>query len=77
MSGYLEAIRWALRLFPAAAAVLTAAYVGYSRRRYGSVQVLRLMVANSFLLYLLCVYCLVILPLPTAQVMMCFITVTG
>ena len=48
MSGYLEAIRWALRLFPAAAAVLTAAYVGYSRRRYGSVQVLRLMVANSY-----------------------------
>ena len=25
MNGYLEAIRWALRLFPAAAAVLTAA----------------------------------------------------
>lgn len=67
MNGYLEAIRWALRLFPAAAAVLTAAYAGYSRRRYGSVRALRLMAANSFLLYLLCVYCLVILPLPTAQ----------
>ncbi len=66
MRDYLEAIWQALCLFPAPAAVLALCYGAYGVRRRGAVSWARLAAAESFLGYLMCVYCLVILPLPTA-----------
>lgn len=67
MSSYVEAIRQAIILFPILAVVFTVPYIAFNYHRYGSVLSLRILIVYSFVLYLLCVYCLVILPLPTAE----------
>lgn len=65
MDSYLIAIRQALVLFPVLALFFTVPYVGYNYHKYGSILSLRILIVYSFMLYLLCVYCLVILPLPS------------
>ena len=65
MDSYLVAIRQALVLFPVLALFFTVPYVGYNYHKYGSILSLRILIVYSFMLYLLCVYCLVILPLPS------------
>lgn len=67
MSSYLEVIRQAVILFPILAVLFTVPYIAFNYHKYGSVLSLRILIVYSFVLYLLCVYCLVILPLPTAQ----------
>ena len=67
MSSYWEALRQALILFPILAILFTVPYIAVQYRRYGSVFSLRILIVYSFVLYLLCVYCLVILPLPSPQ----------
>lgn len=64
MEPYLIPIGTAFLLFPLIALVLTLPYMLYSYRRYGAVSPLRSLVLFSFLLYLLCAYFLVVLPLP-------------
>lgn len=67
MNSYWEAIRQAIVLFPILAILFTVPYVAVQYHRYGSLLSLRIAIVYSFVLYLLCVYCLVILPLPTGE----------
>ena len=67
MSSYLEALRQAAILFPILAALFTVPYIAFNYHKYGSVLSVRILVVYSFVLYLLCVYCLVILPLPSSE----------
>ena len=67
MSSYLEALRQAAVLFPIIAVVFTIPYIAFNYHKYGSVLSLRAVIVYTFILYLLCVYCLVILPLPSPE----------
>lgn len=67
MARYLEPLLTALAFFPAAAAIFTLPYLIYCYRRYGSVLFMRVVCVYGFILYLLCVYCLAILPFPDAD----------
>ena len=67
MSQYLEALQQAMFIFPIIVILFTVPYIAWSYHKYGSVLSLRVLIVYSFLLYLLCVYCLVILPLPTPE----------
>lgn len=64
MQAYLPSIRTALSIFPLIAILLTVPYILHSYRRYGAVSRLRTLILFSFILYMLCANCLVILPLP-------------
>ena len=65
MNQYLETIRQAVVVYPLIMLLVTIPYVAWNYHKYGSVLSLRVLIVYSFLLYLLCVYCLVILPLPS------------
>ena len=54
-------------IFPIIVILFTVPYIAWSYPTYGSVLSLRVLIVYSFILYLLCVYCLVILPLPTPE----------
>lgn len=64
MSGYTEVILQALLFFPLAAALITLPFVIHHYRKFGSITFPRIFLVYSFVLYLLCAYFLVILPLP-------------
>lgn len=63
----MAAIRQAVVIYPLIALLFTVPYLAVNYRRYGAVVPLRTAVVYSFVLYLLCAYCLVILPLPTGE----------
>lgn len=67
MDGYIEALKQAAVIFPVLAVLFTIPYVAWNYHKYGSVLSLRILIVYSFVLYLLCAYCLVILPLPTGE----------
>lgn len=67
MSGYIEALEQAAILFPILAVLFTIPYIAWNYHKYGSVLSLRILIVYSFILYMLCAYCLVILPLPTGE----------
>ena len=67
MNSYLEALRQAAVIFPIVAALFTVPYIAFNYHKYGSVFSLRIAIVYSFILYLICIYCLVILPLPTGE----------
>ena len=67
MSQYIEPVKSALVLFPFVALVLTLPYMLFQYRRYGAVLLLRTAIVYSFVLYLMCAYFLVILPLPDVE----------
>lgn len=67
MNAYLDVIMNALLVFPLMAMVFTLPYIIYNYRKYGSVFSMRILIVYSFVLYLLCAYFLVILPLPSMQ----------
>lgn len=64
---YFGPIKNALITFPFLAALITIPYILYHYHKYGSVSFLRVVISYSFVLYLICAYYLVILPLPTMQ----------
>ena len=64
MSQYIEPLKSALVLFPFVALALTLPYMLVQYRRYGAILFLRTAIVYSFVLYLMCAYFLVILPLP-------------
>ncbi len=64
MSGYTEAIFQALVLFPLAALLITMPFLIHHYRKFGSITFPRVFLVYSFVLYLMCAYFLVILPLP-------------
>ena len=67
MNQYVEVIEQAVIVFPLMAAVITLPYLIYNYRKRGSVMSLRAFIVYSFILYLLCCYFLVILPLPSME----------
>ena len=67
MSQYLEISFQAVVLFPFVVAIFTLPYITYNYHKYGSVLSLKVLLVYSFIFYLLCMYCLVVLPLPTPE----------
>ena len=67
MNLYLDVIRQAFLFFPVAAFVFTIPYILVNYHKYGSLLSLRILIVYSFILYLICVYFLVILPLPSRE----------
>ncbi len=67
MHTYLETIKQAAISFPAIAVIFTVPYLIYNYKKYGSIMSLRLWIIYSFILYMLITYCLIILPLPSAE----------
>lgn len=67
MNIYQEVIIKAFIFFPLVAALITLPYIAYNYYKYGSIVKLRVAIIYSFVLYLLCSYFLVILPLPSIE----------
>ena len=67
MDTYKIPIVTALLLFPFVAFLITVPYMFYQYRKYGSIPFFRSLVIYSFVLYLMCAYFLVILPLPSIE----------
>lgn len=67
MSGYVRVVLAGAVTFPAAALVLLVPYMIYEYRRYGAIPAWKSFVVFSLLLYALCAYYLVILPLPESR----------
>ena len=67
MSVYKEVITQAFIFFPLVAILITLPYISYNYYKYGSIISLRIVIIYSFILYLLCTYFLVILPLPSIE----------
>ena len=65
MNMYLIPIKAAITVFPLMAILITFPYMIYQYRKYGSIPLFRSVIMYSFVLYLLCMYFLVILPLPS------------
>jgi glycopeptide antibiotics resistance protein len=65
MGRYENIIFIGLLIFPLIAFLITIPYIVYNYHKYGSISVIRTIIIYSFVLYLLCAYFLVILPLPT------------
>lgn len=64
---YLEAIKTALLLFPFIAFFFTFFYILHQYHRYGSIHKLRTLIVYSFILYMITIYFLTILPLPSME----------
>ena len=67
MENYIFSIRMAFLFFPFLAALFTLPFLLLQYHRYGAVPILRAAVVYSMVLYLLCTYFLVILPLPSVE----------
>lgn len=67
MSAYIEPIRFAFLTFPFIAFLFTLPYIFHQYHKYGSVLFFRVTIIYSFILYLTCIYFLVILPLPSIE----------
>ena len=65
MNQYFSAIETAFLTFPVIAAVITLPYMIVQYKKFGAIPMLRSAVVYSFTLYLICVYYLAILPLPS------------
>ena len=64
MSTYWWVIKQAVFFFPVIAFVMTIPYMLYNYHKYGSVIASKTFMVYSFVLYMLCAYFLVIMPLP-------------
>lgn len=67
MEKFAEAIHQAFRIYPILALLFTVIYIGWNYHKYGSIRSLRVLIVYSFVMYMLCVVCLVVLPLPTPE----------
>jgi len=64
---YTDSIVNAIIIFPFVALLFTTPYMIYCYRHYGSLIFIRILIVYSFILYLMCAYFLVILPLPDRE----------
>lgn len=64
---YISVIKTSFYFFPIIALIITIPFIIRNYRRYGSVHKLRTIIVYSFILYLLTIYFLVILPLPSIE----------
>lgn len=67
MHSYIEVIRDSVYLFPLIALLFTVPYMLWNYHKYGSVWSFRIVVVYSFILYLMTMFFLVCLPLPTYE----------
>ena len=67
MQTYVDSIQQAAYIFPPLALAFTIPYLIYNYKKYGSIWSMRIWIVYSFILYMLCTYCLVILPLPSPE----------
>jgi len=67
MSSFSYSIQTAFLLFPFVALFFTLPYMLFQYHKYGSINSYRTILIYSFLLYLMCAYFLVILPLPSME----------
>ena len=67
MAQYIEVIKTAFLLFPLAALAVTLPYMVVEYKKFGAIPALRTAVVYSFILYLMTVYFLAILPLPSVE----------
>lgn len=65
MEAYLGPIKDAIILFPIIAFLITIPYMIFHYHKYGSISKYRTIIIYSFILYLICAYCLIVLPLPS------------
>lgn len=61
---YLDTIKTAVVVFPFIAVLITIPFILKQYHRYGSISFLRAIIIYTFVLYLICAYFLIILPLP-------------
>ena len=64
---YVEAIKTAIIAFPFIALVFTIPFMLHNYHKYGSIHFLRVFIIYTFILYLITIYFLIILPLPTFE----------
>lgn len=62
---YIDIIKTACLFFPVLSFIITIPFILKQYHKYGSIPILRIVIAYSFTLYLLIAYFLIILPLPT------------
>ena len=67
MNNYIEVIREAFLFFPLIAFLISIPFILLQYHKYGSISVLKSLIIYSFVLYLICAYFLVILPLPSIE----------
>lgn len=67
MTNYINSIETAFFVFPLIAFLFTMPYVIYNYHKYGAIMIFRTLIVYSFVLYLMCIYFLVILPLPSFE----------
>ena len=67
MSEYIEVIRMAVSYFPLIALVTSVPFMLLEYHRFGALSFFKGTVVYSFVLYMTCAYCLVILPLPDVE----------
>lgn len=67
MDTYLIPIKAAFILFPFIAVFITFPYMIFQYRKYGSIPWMRSLILYSFILYMLCMYLLIILPFPSKE----------
>ena len=67
MNPYIQVLGQAAVIYPIIVVLFTIPYIAFNYHKYGSVLSLRVLIVYSFILYLLCVYCLVMLALPSPQ----------
>lgn len=67
MNQYIEIIKTAFFIFPFIAFLITLPYIFVQYNKYGSILLRRVLIVYSFILYLTCIYFLVILPLPSKE----------
>ncbi len=68
MSVYIYPIKAGLMIFPVLALIFTIPYIISQYRKYGAMLLTRIVVVYSFILYLLCAYFMVLLPLPKEDI---------
>ena len=62
---YLTTLKTAFLLFPFVAFIVTIPFILIEYHKYGSISKIRVLIIYSFILYLITIYFLVILPLPS------------
>lgn len=67
MASYQQIIIQAILFFPIIAFIFSLPYIIYNYHKYGSFLSMRIAIVYSFILYLICTYFLVILPLPSME----------
>ena len=68
MKAYLFPIQMGFLIFPVLAALFTLPYMIHQYRKFGAMLLTRIMIVYSMILYFLCAYFMVILPLPKEDI---------